>query len=158
MAYDAFLKIEGLNDPSGRTANIEVLTFTVGVQLPAVQRNGFADGSVRPIAEDLVITKHSDSTSPHLYAACASGKHFPGATLMLVPAVSPNPSTDDSLPVPFLKYTLSGILIGLLRQAGGEQEDFLPVEEVSLSYQKITIDWGDGQSVDSFDFHSGRRG
>ena len=86
MAFDAFLKIEGLSGESTDDKHkewIEVLSFQHGMVQPSSATASSSGGGTteRVDMHDFSITKLVDKASPKLYEGCASGKHYATVTL-----------------------------------------------------------------------------
>lgn len=79
---------------------------------------------------DLQVVKKVDKASPKLFQACATGTHYPKATLRLNRG-GDKPSSG------YLVITLEDVLITNV-QLGGSGDD-LPTEQVTLNYAKATI-------------------
>ena len=86
-AYDAFLKIEGIDGGSefdGREGWIDLFSVAQGMSRPMslVAR----DGASKPEFDELWLVKPVDKATPLLMEACAAGKHHPEAILDLIRA------------------------------------------------------------------------
>ena len=135
MAFDAFLKIEGIkgeSTDSGHKDQIEVLSYSHSVAQQggaSVSRGGGQTGG-RADLGDFSIVKVLDLSSPNLFKYCASGKHIPSVMVELVSA--------DENPHVYMKYTLSDVVISSVRPGGSSNgEGTRPLEEVSFRYAKI---------------------
>src|SRR6187402_1470714 len=85
MAFDAFLKIEGIDGESGDSKHkdeIEILSFSWGVSNPSsLSGAGGGGGLGRAMLQDFSLTHRVDKSSPILFLSCCTGKHIPSATL-----------------------------------------------------------------------------
>jgi len=86
MAFDAFLKIDGIPGESTDDKHkdwIEVLSFDFGMEQPSSATDSSAGGGTteRVNVEDLSVMKHLDKASPKLYEFCCNGKHIKDVTL-----------------------------------------------------------------------------
>ncbi len=148
MAYDAFMKIEGITGPNTRDA-IEVLSFSFGVSDGNADRFGGGGGRVsRPVEIDFSFVKHTDETSPALFLACATGRHLNSADLVL------SQLNSDGTPVVFYKLHFTGLLVDSDQTNGSEQGDDRPLETVQIDYESVDI-WSDGQRA-GFNFKTNR--
>jgi len=132
MAFDAFLKLV----PSGDRPNIEfeVLSFRIGETVREFHSgNGGGGGAGRPNYAPLVVIKHMDQSSPKLWEVSVTGRHIQSATLTVAPV-----SSDQTA---FLKWTLGNALITSIQVSGAEHGDDAPLEEVSINYTKIEIEY-----------------
>jgi len=133
-AVDAFLKIDGIEgDSTDETHPNEIvaLSFKIGVvQHTALNSAVGGISTGRPEFKPLTIFKSIDKASPKLFMACASGKHFANATLVVRKA--------GENPVEFFKVVLTDVLISSLNEdADTTDREGNPVETVALSYSKI---------------------
>ncbi len=134
MAFDAFLKIEGLPGESTDSKHkewIEVLSFTLGVTQPQSGSQSTAGSLTAERAQftDLTITKALDKASPKLNLHCANGEHFPSVTLELCRA-----GGDKQ---PYMQYKFTNVSVSSVHVGGSGKGEQLPVEEISLNYGQI---------------------
>ena len=146
MAYDAFLKFEGLAADQSENG-IQLISFHWGVNDgdPA----GAVRGGGRPQPLDLAVVKQVDATSPALMLACVTGKHFDKATLLLQPFAQDPGTTGFEY-----RVVLSDVLVESVDIQGNEGGEEKPVEQVGLDYLKFEL-ISDGNRS-SFDFRRGR--
>lgn len=137
MAFDAFLKIEGIPGESTDDKHkewIEILSYNFSVmQRPSgsASTSGGAS-SERANFSDFNIVKALDKASPKLFEACATGRHIPTVTLELCRAGG------DKLK--YMEYKLSNVIISMNRPGGTSHADeTLPLEEISFNYGKIEL-------------------
>jgi type VI secretion system secreted protein Hcp len=137
MAFDAFLKIDGIDGESTDDKHknwIEVLSYSHGVsQLSTGSRSsGGGASSGRCDHADFSIVKTLDKASPKLNLYCCNGEHIKSVTVQLCRAGK------DKLK--YMEYKLSDVLVTSVRPGGSSQGgESLPLEEVSFNYGKI--DW-----------------
>jgi len=135
MAFDAFLKIDGIDGESTDDKHkgwIEVLSFNHGATQPPSATASSAGGGTteRVNVHDLVITKHVDKASPKLLENCCNGKHIGTVTIELCRAGG------DKLKYMEMKYEqviISGVQAGGAAQGG----DNLPTETISFNPGKL---------------------
>ena len=139
MAFDAFLKIEGIKGEStdaGHKDQIEVLSYSFSAAQQggaAVSRTGGGTGG-RADLGDFSIVKVLDLSTPNLFKYCASGKHIPSVVLELVSA--------DENPHTYMKYTLSDAIVSSCRPGGSSNgEGTRPLEEISFRFSKIELEY-----------------
>jgi type VI secretion system secreted protein Hcp len=134
MAFDAFLKLDGIKGESTDDKHkdeIDVLSFSWGVS----QSGGIASGgggAGKATFQDLHFTSVAHKGSPNLFLSCATGEHLKEATLTLRKAGRSG--------VEFLKIKLSDILISSYLPSGAADGD-TPAEEVSLNFAKIEFEY-----------------
>jgi type VI secretion system secreted protein Hcp len=134
MAFDAFLKCEGIDGESADDKHknqIEVLSYNTGVTQRA---SGSASShgnlaSERADFHPLVIVKALDKASPKLSLACATGEHLKTVTLELCRA-----GGDKQ---PYMEYKLTDVIVTSVRPGGSGRGESVPLEEVAFAYAKI---------------------
>ena len=131
MAFDAFLKIDGIegeSNDSKHKGEIEVLSFAWNVSHPASSSSG-RSGSGKAKLTDFQVMKVLDKASPLLFEACCSGDHISEA---LFTARKAGESKFE-----FLKIKMSDVIITSVSPGGSSAAGDLPMESVSLSFSKI---------------------
>src|ERR1700739_1966678 len=88
MAFDAFLKIDGIPGESTDDKHkdwIEVLSYNHGITQPVSGTTSSAGGATSPRTQhqDFVIAKYVDKASPKLYESCSTGQHIKTVSLEL---------------------------------------------------------------------------
>ncbi|GAW67102.1 type VI secretion system effector [Geoanaerobacter pelophilus] len=137
MAFDAFLKIEGIPGESTDDKHkewIEILSYNFSVMQRPSGSASTAGGasSERANFSDFNIVKALDKASPKLFEACATGRHIPTVMLELCRAGG------DKLK--YMEYKLSNVIISMNRPGGTSHADeSLPLEEISFNYGKIEL-------------------
>ena len=137
MAFDAFLKIDGIpgeSQDSKHKDQVEILSFHWGVSQTASgsSSSGGARSAERANLSDLSIVKTLDKASPKLFLNCCNGTHIKEVTLTLWRA------TGDK--TKYMEYKLSDVLVSSVRPGGSAHSgDSLPLEEVSFNYGKIDL-------------------
>ena len=133
MAIDLFLKIEGITGESRdarHKGEIDLLSFSWGEQ-ESGHPTGGGGGGGKVSFQDLQFTSSVNKASPHLFLACASGRHFPKATLTARRAVGGQD---------FLKLTFQDVLVSSFHDGGAASSD-APVDQVSLNFGKVTFEY-----------------
>jgi type VI secretion system secreted protein Hcp len=132
-----YLKIDGIDGESTDDKHrgwIEVFSFSWGLSQTGEAAHGTGGGAGKVSFSDLNVVKKLDSTSPRLMLACASGKHFPAAQLVI---------TSDSRKAAALSLKL-GAVAGLKMndvlvtsfQNGGSSGE-VPTESLSLNFSTV---------------------
>jgi len=135
MAFDAFLKIDGIPGESTDSKHkdwIEVLSYSCGVSQRASASASSSGGATAERADfqDFSIVKALDKASPKLALACADGSHIKEITLELCRAGGDK--------VKYMEYKLTHSIVSSVRpggSAGGNET--LPLEEVSFNFGKV---------------------
>jgi type VI secretion system secreted protein Hcp len=137
MAFDAFMKIDGIEGESTDDKHsgwIEITSFDTGV----TQRSSATASSVggasseRADFNDFVIAKELDKATPKLALACAAGTHINNIVIEICRA--------GDKPVKFMEYKMTNCIISNVSESGsaGGGEGSFPKESVSIDYGKIT--------------------
>lgn len=136
MAYDAFLKIDGVNGESQRDGHqneIEIYSFSWGASNPtSVGSGGKGMAAGRVSISSFNIMKKTDSASPTLFQKCCSGKHFDTATVVLQKA-----GGDKALD--YLTYKFGEVFVESIQWSGSSGGDDTPSESVSFAFGKVEI-------------------
>jgi type VI secretion system secreted protein Hcp len=135
MAVDMFLKIEGVDGESADDKHkdeIDVLSFSWGMSQTGSMHIAGGGGSGKVNVQDMSITKYLDKASTVLMQKCATGKHFPKATLTCRKA--------GDKPVEYLVVTMDEVLVTSV-SSGGSQHDDLPTEMISLNFAKVKVQY-----------------
>lgn len=133
MAFDAFLKIEGIPGESSDDKHkdwIEILNFDHKLEQPASATANSSGGATaeRVNHADFVIKKLLDKASPKIYEACCTGKHIPSVTIELCRA------SGDKLR--YLEVVMEQVIVSKVVPTGTAGEGF-PQESISFNYGKI---------------------
>lgn len=135
MAFDAFLKIDGIPGESTDDKHkdwVEILSYSFSADQPASATKSSAGGASteRVNLGDFSIVKALDKASPKLFEFCCTGKHIKEITLSLCR------SGGDK--VKYMEYKLEEVIVSSFRPGGSAKGgDKLPVEEVTFDYGKI---------------------
>jgi type VI secretion system secreted protein Hcp len=135
MAFDAFLKIDGIGGEStdGQHSDwIEVSSFSWGVNQAS---NGVGAGASagRAQVHDFSFTKSVGKSSPQLMQAAASGQHLNKAVLACRNAGTTDP---DYLTITFSNVLISGFVEGGHAES---QDEPTPSEQISFNFQKVKL-------------------
>ena len=136
MAFDCFMKFDGIPGESTDDKHkdwIEILSYSHGISQPASGSSSSGGGrsSQRCDHQDFTIVKTLDKASPKLALHCCNGQHIKKISLELCRA------TGDKQK--YMEYVLEDAIVSGVRPGGSAQGgEALPLEEVSLSYGKIS--------------------
>lgn len=135
MAFDAFMKLTGVDGPvtrKGLEKFIEVLSYSFGAsQSISAEASGGMSGG-KPTISSMSLMKRTDATSPGLFATCCGGKHYPEVLIQLFKSGGTNQ-------VKFLEYKLTKVFIESVQWSGSGGGDDTPMESLSLAFQKIEM-------------------
>jgi type VI secretion system secreted protein Hcp len=128
MAFEAFLKIEGIEGESldrDHKGEIELDSFSWGVTQTATAGGGGGGAGGKAVAQDFHFAAPISKASPNLMLACCTGRHFKEATL-----------TCRKAGFEFQKCRLSDVIVSSY-QPSGNVEDDSPEDQFSLNFVKI---------------------
>ncbi len=108
---------------------IEVFSWSWGAT-QTVDTTSVGGGAGKVQMQDFHFTKTVDKSSPSLFQACATGKHFPTATFT---ARKAGKGQQDYLVVKFTDLLVSSY------QTGGSSGDTVPMESISFNYASVEI-------------------
>jgi type VI secretion system secreted protein Hcp len=134
-AVDYFLKImpvKGESRDKDYKEHIELLSWSIGAHQHGTGGAGGGGGAGKVQMSDLSISKHADKSSSDLFLACCNGKHFDEAWIICRKA--------GEHPLEFLKIKLQQVLVSSY-QTSGHGGDLIPVEQVTLNFAKIQMEY-----------------
>jgi type VI secretion system secreted protein Hcp len=134
---DFFLElgdVKGESTDKKHPGKIELDSFSVSCAQHGTQSSGSGGGAGKVRFQDLHITKKMDCASPKLLLACASGQHFPKATLFCRKAGGEQEE--------FCTWNLKDVLVSSYQSGGHGHSEILPVDQVSLNFGQIIMEYG----------------
>jgi len=140
--FDAFIKIDtitGEADDSKHKGEIEVFSFSWGVNQSGSAAHGAGAGSGKAQVNDFSFSKITDKSSPVLFMKCCTGEHIASALFTCRKA--------GGTPVEFLKYKFTDVIITGVTTGGNSQGSEVPKEQITLGFTKCEIDY-QGQGPD----------
>jgi type VI secretion system secreted protein Hcp len=154
MAFDMFIKIgdiPGESTENKHKGEIEVLSFSWGVSQTAAPSGGSGGGAGKAQVTDFSFVKQVGAASPALFVAVCQGEHFREAVFSASAVGGGAKRAQPS----FYKVTFADVLISSVRPGG--QGGGVPLEEISLNFAKVDIEYFDGRShkATSCDFIKG---
>jgi len=134
VAYDAFLKIDGIPGESQDDKHkdwIEILNYQHEMTQPSSATASSAGGGTTERVDhgDIEITKHIDKASPKIYEALSKGTHIPTVTIEFCRAGG------DKLK--YLEIKMEQVIISYASPGGSKHDDQFPTEDVKFNYGKI---------------------
>jgi type VI secretion system secreted protein Hcp len=155
MAYDAFLKIEGIEGESQdkeHKGEIEIDSFSWGVtNTVSSGAGGGGGGAGKAVPQDFHFTAPLSKASPNLMLACCTGRHFKSATL-----------TCRKAGFEFEKVRLEDVIVSSYQTGGNTEEGDRPEDQFSLNFEKIDFLYTvqrTGETVETtFDFGANKQG
>jgi type VI secretion system secreted protein Hcp len=134
MTPDIFLKldtIKGESKDSKHKGEIDIESFTFGLQNGGSWGSGGGGGAGKVSFQDITVMKRADSSTPALMQACASGQHIKSAVLTVRKAGGKQEE--------YYKVALSNILVSRITNTG--TNGGVPTEEVNLNFEEIKFDY-----------------
>ncbi len=137
MAYNIFMKIEGLSGESMdekyyKWSSVHSYSHRVAHPLPDPSTNG-GETIDPPEFGGMIVVKQIDTVTPNINIMCAMGEHIPRVTLELCLKSGDKPT--------LMKYTLENCTIVLLQTGGTESDPTKPMEHITFNYRKITWEY-----------------
>lgn len=132
---DYFLKIDGIDGESTDSKHknsIDVQSWSWGETNTgdAANRGGMGAGKVS--MQDFHFVMHVNKATPKLMEACASGQHIKTAELTCRKAGKEQQE--------YYKIKLSDLIVSSY-QGGGSQGEVVPVDQISLNFSKLEIEY-----------------
>jgi type VI secretion system secreted protein Hcp len=130
MAFDAFLKLEGIDGDSrdDQHANwIEVLSYSWGAVQPSIAGSGGGAGKVA--FQDFHFVTNFSKASPELFKRCATGEHIKSGVLAVRKA--------GEKPLEFYKVRMTDVLVSSYQDSGGDE---VPMDQISLNFATVAIE------------------
>ncbi len=137
MAFDAFLKIDGVDGESTDDKHkneIEILSYSLGLSSSGSAASGGGGGSGKVQFQDFHFVSPLQKSSPRLFLGCATGEHFKKAVLTVRKAGG---GQQD-----YYKVTMEDIIVSSFQQGGSPDGDSsVPMEQVSINFAKIKLEY-----------------
>jgi len=144
MAFDAYLKLDTITGEStslGFKGCMEIFNFSLGVSNPVtIGSASTGGGGGRAVLQPFSFTKKTDSASPSLFLASASGAHIAAGTVQLRKAGGAGVQGKVT-PVTYLTYIFNVIFIESVSWSGSTGGDDSPEEHVVAHYGALTIEY-----------------
>ena len=134
MAVDIFAKIgdiKGESQDDTHKEEIEVYTWSWGVSQAGTMSSGGGGGAGKASFDEISISHDVDKASPNLMKACASGKHFPEATITARKAGEGQKE--------YLVVKLSDVMITSVKATGNGGGDI--GETVTMQFAKVELEY-----------------
>jgi type VI secretion system secreted protein Hcp len=136
MAFDAFLKLDGIQGESqdrNHANEIEIESYSWNVSNPTSVGSGSGGGGTGKASfSDLHLTSLVSAAGPNLMLACATGRHLPSALLTI--------RKGGGNGLEFLKIRLSDVLVSSFEESGDANgHDDRPTDSFSLAFGRIDV-------------------
>jgi len=134
MAFDAFLKLTGVDGESKRKGfekQIEILSFSIGASNPSTVGQGGGGGAGKVSMQDFHFTMTNNKASPKLFLACATGQHMKEAKLSAVKT--------GAMQQEYLSWTFADVLVTSYQTSGAGGD--ISMDSVSLAFSKVRVEY-----------------
>jgi type VI secretion system secreted protein Hcp len=136
-AVDYFLRITGIDGESAdakHKGEIDVDSWSWGASNPGTAHGGAGGGGAGKVSiQEFHFVTRVSKASPRLFLACASGQHLKEARLTARKA--------GASQAEFLTLTFSDVLVSTYQTGGSEHSDVVPVDQVSLNFAKLLMEY-----------------
>ncbi len=137
MAFDAFLKIgsvQGESKDADHAGEIELESFSWGENQPTLTGVGKGRSAGKVNIGDFHFTMKTNSASPALMMACAGGDHL-GEAVVTVRRAGAGGEHQE-----YLHWTFSDVMVSSYQMGGSNGSDY-PVDQISLNFSQIKVDY-----------------
>lgn len=144
MSVDMFLMLKGISGESQdakHKGEIDIDAFTFAVNQAGSAARAGGSGSGKAEFADIHIVKQIDKSTPTLVNHCATGEHIPTALITVRKAGGGKDGGKE-----YYKITLTDVLVSSVSNSGNNSSD-VPMEEVSLNYGQIDIEYAPQDSA-----------
>jgi type VI secretion system secreted protein Hcp len=137
MAYDAFLKLDGITGESQKqnhTGEIDIMSFSWGGSNSSSVGTGTGVSVGKVSVSDFSIMKSTDSASPVLFQKCCDGSVIATGVVTLQRQVS-------GTATPYLVYNFTNVYVTSIQWSGSGGAGDAPMESVSFCFEVGTVDY-----------------
>jgi len=137
MAYDAFLKLDGVDGESQKenhTKEIDIMSFSWGASNSSSVGTGTGVSVGKVSVSDFSIMKSTDVSSPVLFQKCCDGSVIPTAVVTLQRQV-------QATATPYLVYNFGNVYVTSIQWSGSGGAGDAPMESVSFTFETGTVDY-----------------
>lgn len=137
MAYDAFLKLDGITGESqkqGHTGEIDIMSFSWGGSNSSSVGTGTGVSVGKVSVSDFSIMKSTDSASPVLFQKCCDGSVIATGVVTLQRQVQGSATA-------YLVYNFTNVYVTSIQWSGSGGAGDAPMESVSFCFEVGTVDY-----------------
>jgi type VI secretion system secreted protein Hcp len=137
MAYDAFLKLDGITGESQKanhTGEIDLMSFSWGASNSSSVGTGTGVSVGKVSVSDFSIMKATDSASPVLFQKCCDGSVMTTGVVTLQRQV-------QGTATPYLVYNFTNVYVTSIQWSGSGGAGDAPMESVSFCFEVGTVDY-----------------
>ena len=138
MAYDMFLKIEGIEGESQddtHAGEIDILKWQWGMKQAGSMHRGGGGGAGKVEINDVTFTHLVDKATGNLMLYCANGKHIPEACFVVRKV--------GETPLEYFKITMKKCIVTSVNSGGesGEGGHDLLTEDFTLNFAEVKVEY-----------------
>jgi type VI secretion system secreted protein Hcp len=137
MAYDAFLKLDGIPGESQKDnhkGEIDIMSFSWGASNSTSVGTGTGASTGKVSVSDFSVMKSSDSSSPNLFQKCCDGTVVTSADVTLQRQTNQGAAA-------YLVYHFDNVYVTSVQWSGSGGSGDSPMESVSFCFEKGTVDY-----------------
>ena len=137
MAYDAFLKLNGIDGESQKENHkneIDIMSFSWGANNSSAVGTGTGVSVGKVSVSDFSVTKSTDSASPVLFQKCCDGSVIATGVVTLQRQI-------QGTATPYLVYTFTNVYVTSIQWSGSGGSGDAPMESVSFCFETGTVDY-----------------
>ena len=137
MAYDAFLKLEGVTGESQKqnhTGEIDITSFSWGAVNSSSVGVGAGVSVGKVTVNDFSVIKSTDSSSPVLFQKCCDGSVIATGVVTLQRQVS-------GVATPYLVYNFQNVYVTSVQWSGSGGGGDSPMESCTFCFEIGTVDY-----------------
>jgi type VI secretion system secreted protein Hcp len=131
---DYFLKLDGIDGESEdktHSKEIQLESWSFGEQNSGSMAHGGGGGAGKVQMHDFHFVMKTNTASPKLFLACASGEHIKKAVLTCRKAGKDQQE--------YLKWTFTELIVSSYQTGGSGSSDVLPLDQISLNFAQAEI-------------------
>jgi type VI secretion system secreted protein Hcp len=137
MAYDAFLKLDGITGESQKDKHqgeLDIMSFSWGASNSSSVGTGTGVSVGKVTVSDFSVMKSTDSSSPVLFQKCCDGSVIATAVVTLQRQV-------QATATPYLVYNFTNVYVTSIQWSGSGGAGDAPMESVSFTFETGTVDY-----------------
>jgi len=137
MAYDAFLKLDGVTGESQKAnhvGEIDLMSFSWGASNSSAVGTGTGVSTGKVTVSDFSIMKSTDSASPVLFQKCCDGSVIATGVVTLQRQI-------QATATPYLVYNFTNVFVTSIQWSGSGGAGDAPMESVSFCFEVGTVDY-----------------
>ena len=137
MAYDAFLKLDGVTGESQKQnhkGEIDLMSFSWGASNSSAVGTGTGVSTGKVIVSDFSVMKTTDSSSPVLFQRCCDGTVIPTGNVYLRRQIEGNATI-------YLQFDFQNVYVTGLNWSGSGGSGDTPSESVTFCFEVGSVDY-----------------